>query len=370
MLKNAQTGTLGTGRVVYVRGTAYQHGRQIGEAAGDLIQENVDRATELCRTVGSGFDLDAYNSMTRRNERWVEHVYPELLQEIHGVADTSGIAYEDLLHLNLNTDVAYARAYAMVFDCTQVIATGSATIDGKTYIAKTRDLTRGPVRQLLVHREFEDGTYRNEIQTAGQMTLPVGVNSWGVSVGTSGQWSARVVVDLARGDAAWHIPNLQPILRYARSADEALDMVRAQPRVAGMNMTLADTSKAYALEITDRDVHVFEPEDGVLVRTNHYVSPALQHLAPTVEENRGTFDRYARAWEMATGWRGQIGAHDLVRLMSDHSEPPTESICRHGGSPGAGQTYAAMVICPQDRTVWAMFGNPCEGIQMVGRPGE
>jgi hypothetical protein len=62
--------------------------------------------------------------------------------------------------------------------------------------------------------------------------------------------------------------------------------------------------------------------------------------------------------------------HDLVRVMSDHAEPPTQSICRHGGAVGAGQTYAAMVICPQDRTVWAMFGNPCEGIQAVSQPGE
>jgi isopenicillin-N N-acyltransferase like protein len=300
----------------------------------------------------------------------VAHVYPELLEEIQGISDGSGIEYFDLLHLNLNTDVAYARAYAMVFDCTQVLASGAATMDGKTYLAKTRDLTRGPTRQLLLHREYDDGTYRNEIQTAGQMTLPVGVNSFGVAVGTSGQWSSRVVVDLQRGDSAWHIPNLQPILRYARSADEALRMVREQPRVAGMNMTLADTQKTYALEITESDVQVFEPEDDILVRTNHYLSPALQHLAPTPDENPGTFQRYARASEMARRRHGELGVHDMLRILSDHSEPPMESICRHGGGEGVGQTYAAMVICPQDRTVWGLFGNPCEGLQAVGTPAD
>ena len=371
MLKRGDVAPLGTGRVVYVHGTAYEQGRQLGEAAADLIRENVDRATELCHSVLNGVDLAAYTAMTRRNERWVSRVYPELLEEVHGIAETSGIAYEELLHLNLNTDVAYARAYAMVFDCTQVVACAPATIDGKTYIAKTRDLTRGPVRQLLVHREFDDGSFRNEIQTAGQLTLPVGVNAHGVAVGTSGQWSERVVVDLARGDAAWHIPNLQPVLRHARSADEALEMVREQPRVAGMNMTLADTKSAYAIEITDSEMHVFEPEHGLLVRTNHYLAPELQALAPTMSENRGTFDRYKRAFEMASQRRGAIGAADLVRVMSDHAEPPTESICRHaGGRAGVGQTYAAMVICPQDRGMWAMFGNPCEGIQMVGTPAD
>jgi isopenicillin-N N-acyltransferase-like protein len=370
MLKRTGVATLGTGRVVYVEGSVHEQGRQLGAVTADLIAENVRAASALLPDVGNGFDHAAYTAMTRRNEAWVSRVYPELLDEMHGIAATSGVAYEDLLHLNLNTDVAYARAYATVFDCTQVLATSEATLDGKTYLAKTRDLSRGPSRHVLVHREFQDGTYRNELQLAGLLTLPVGVNSHGVAVGTSGQWSSRVVVDLARGDAAWHIPNLQPVLRNARSADEALEMMRAQPRVAGMNMTVADTHKAYALEITANQVEVFEPEDGLLVRTNHYLSPALQHLAPTVEENRGTFDRYARAWQMACERRGRIGVHDLVRILSDHSEPPVESICRHGDAGGQSRTYSAMVMCPQDRSMWGMLGNPCEGIQMVGRPGE
>jgi isopenicillin-N N-acyltransferase like protein len=365
MLKRANVSTLGAGRVVYVHGTPYEQGRQLGVAAADLIAENVRAASALVPDV----DLAAYTALTRRNESWVGRVYPELLEEISGIAETSGVTYEDLLHLNLNTDVAYAKAYSLVFDCTQVLVSGSATADGKTYLAKTRDLTRGPVRQLLVHREFEDGSYRNEIQSAGQLTLPVGVNSHGVAVGTSGQWSQRVVVDLARGDAAWHIPNLQPVLRNGRSASEALDMMRDQPRVAGMNMTLADTADAYALEITSDQVEVFEPENGVLIRTNHYMSPGLSELAPKPEENRGTFDRYQRASQIVSERRGQIGVHDLVRLMSDHAEPPAQSICRHGPD-SEGRTYVAMVACPQDRSLWAMLGNPCEGIQMVGQPGE
>jgi isopenicillin-N N-acyltransferase-like protein len=369
MLRKADVATLGNGRVLYLHGTPHEQGRQLGEGAADLIRENVEQANALVQRVATGFDVSAYTAMTRRNERWVSRVYPELLEELQGISEASGIDYFDLLHLNLNTDIAYARAYAMVHDCTQVVASGAATIDGKTYLAKTRDLTRGPTRQLLLHREYDNGTFRNEIQSAGQMTLPVGVNSYGVAVGTSGQWSKRVVVDLARGDSAWHIPNLQLVLRHARSADEALDIVRDQPRVAGMNMTVADDRRAYALEITDTQVEVFEPEDGILVRTNHYLSPALQHLAPTRSENPGTFERYERATEMATSRRGELGMHDLLAILSDHAEPGRESICRHGGRvEGVGQTYAAMVICPQDRNMWALFGNPCEGIQAVGRP--
>lgn len=349
-------------------GTPYEQGRQLGSAVADLIRENAQSASALLPDLASGFDLQAYIAMTRRNEAWVARVYPDLLEELHGVSEASGIDYFELLHLNLNTDVAYARAYSMVLECTQVLATGSASIDGKTYLAKTRDLSRGPHRHVLLHREFPDGTYRNELQIAGLMTLPLGVNNFGVAVGTSGQWSPRVVVDLARGDSAWHIPNLQPVLREARSAQEAVDIVREQPRVAGMNMIIADPSSAYALEITATGVEVFEPEDGVLVRTNHYHAPSLRHLAPTPEENRGTFDRYARASEMVSSRRGQIDANEMVGILTDHAMPPAESICRHGGGTGVGRTYVGMVMCPQDRTLLALFGNPCEDHRAVAGP--
>ncbi len=291
-------GRLGTGKVLYVSGNAYQQGVQLGRGAADLIQANLFEQHTVREHVTGGMDLSAYQAMTRRAEKWVEAVFPELLDEIHGVAEGSGLDYVELLHLNLNTDVAYARAYGDVFDCTQVVATGSATLDGKTYMGKTRDLNRGAHAHVLLHREYDDGTYRNEFQVAGQMTLPVGFNGYGVAMTTSGQWSERVIMDLSRADSAWHILNLQPIFRHARSADEALDMVREQPRVAGMNLMLADATKAMALEVTDRDVHVFEPDDGVLVRTNHFLAPELRHLAPTLVENRGTYDRHRRACEL------------------------------------------------------------------------
>src|SRR5207247_1595574 len=161
--------TLANGRVLYLRRTPHDQGRKLGKGAADLIGESVARGNAQVERAATGVDLSPYTARTRRSERRVSRVYPELLEVLQATS-----------------------------------------------------------------------------QTAGRMTLAVGVNSYGVAVGTSGQWSKRVIVDLARGDAAWHIPNLQLVLRHARSADEALDMVRDQPRVAGMNMTVADDRRAYA----------------------------------------------------------------------------------------------------------------------------
>lgn len=370
MLKAPGAARLGDGRVVYLQGTPYEQGRQLGKAVGDLVRENITAATALCDEIAAGLNRAAYRAMTLRNESWVAKVFPELLDELHGIADGAEIEYADLLDLNVNTDVAYARAYAELQDCTQILAMGPATVDGKTYVGKTRDLRLGPKRHVLLHREYDDGTYRNEFQIAGQLTLPVGVNSHGVALTTSGQWSPRIVVDLKKADRAWHILNLQPLLRYARSVDDVIRMVREQPRVCGMLLVACDAERAVALEVTGDDVQVFEAEDGLLARTNHFLAPALREVAPTVGENRGTYDRRARACELARQRHSSISMHDILRILSDHAEPPIQSICRHPSASEDGATYAATIICPQDRRMWALFGNPCEGIQAVGAPGE
>ncbi|MCA1645614.1 MAG: hypothetical protein LC797_09165 [Chloroflexi bacterium] len=87
----------------------------------------------------------------------------------------ANVDYEELLSLNLNGHIAYV--YSTMLACTQVLATGPATRDGKTYIGKTRDLKSGPLLQVLLHREFDDGSFLNEIQTAGRMTIPDGSTS-------------------------------------------------------------------------------------------------------------------------------------------------------------------------------------------------
>lgn len=367
MHRFADVSCSGEGKVLYLKGTPYAQGKQLGAGAADLIQENVRRATRLRDQVAAGRDQADYHAITRRNEAWVAREFPELLEELAGIAEGACVDYAELLSLNLNGHIAYV--YSTEMQCTQVLATGTATLDGKTYQGKTRDLSRGPLLQVLMHREYDDGSYINEIQTAGRMTIPDGINQHGVSLTCSGMWSRRVIVDLPRADVAWLTLNLQPILRCARSADEAIQMIKEQPRASGMQVIVADGKRAVALEVTDKVVREFDAEEGVLVRTNHYFAPDLQHLVPNPTEDRSTYDRYARAMEMLQQRHGQITMQDILRIMSDHSLPPADSICRHGDGEERSKTCAATISCPEDRTMWGVLTNPCRGIQAVGSPG-
>jgi hypothetical protein len=181
-----------------------------------------------------------------------------------------------------------------------------------------------------------------------------------------------VKVDLARADEAWLTLNLQPILRQARSADEAVRMIDEQPRSSGMHVLVADGSRAVAVEVTDTLVRSFDAEDGLLVRTNHYFAPDLAYLKPTFAENHSSYDRHARAMLMLRKRHGDISMHDILSILSDHSPdfPEVDNICRHGDGDLESKTCAATIACPEDRTLWATLGNPCEAIQAIAGPGE
>jgi isopenicillin-N N-acyltransferase-like protein len=367
MRRRADVAALGDSKVLYLKGTPYEQGKQLGRGAAEQIRENMRRAALFRDQVAAGRDQADYHALTRQNERWVATVYPELLDELSGIAEGANVDYGDLLSMNLNTHISHI--YSATLACTQVLATGPATADGKTYIGKTRDLAKGPLLAVLLQREYDDGSFINEVHTAGRMTIPDGVNEHGVAVTCSGQWSPRVKVDLRRADSAWMTLNLQIALRQAKTIGEAIEILREQPRASGMQVLVADGTRAAALEVTDDQLHVFEPDDGLLVRTNHYFSPELAHLRPTREENHGTFDRYERAREIVEERQGAIGMTDLLRVLSDHAEPPKESICRHGDGDPEGRTIAATFVCPEERIVWTTLGPPCLGIQAVGRPG-
>jgi hypothetical protein len=143
-----------------------------------------------------------------------------------------------------------------------------------------------------------------------------------------------------------------------------------------------DAGGGYRNEFQTADaVHCFEPADGILVRTNHFLAPALRDVAVRPDENRGTFERYARAEQMVRQRAPEVGMPDILRILSDHQPAGIESICRHAGPGSTGptqaagassgsRTHAACIICPQDRQMWAVFGNPCESIASVGRPDD
>ncbi len=110
-------------------------GRAYGRANAEAVAESVGELLEKGRA--QGIDYGSVLAEARRREALYRQVLPDKMAWIEGVAQGSGVAYDDLLILN----AADRLMTGFVGECTTFIAHGTVLAEGKgSLIAKNRDL--------------------------------------------------------------------------------------------------------------------------------------------------------------------------------------------------------------------------------------
>jgi len=362
----ARRGTLrvlGERGVIELTGSPRAQGHIHGRDARAGIVANLAEARRWMDGMaarGRRYDQDAILS---QNERFIARVAPEVVEEIHGIAEGAGLPYRDVLALNAPL---YVVATHLPLDCTQILLGPPATRDGRTYMAKTRDL-RGSLEHVVLHRQYPDGRETAEVNAAGTVTWPgSGVNNDGVAFGTSGCWSARTVVDIDRASDGWLLVNGHLPLRDSRSLDEFAARLSAQRRVTPINVVAGDARGGATFEVTVDRVYRTPAADGVAVLTNHYVTPEIRQLGPTPEEHPSSYARYETALTQIRARHGRWTGEALLDLLANHVGYPQRSICRHSqDGQGADTVYASIAAVP-DGEFWTTLDHPCRA-QAAGR---
>lgn len=346
----------GSRDVIEVSGSPRAQGLLHGRHAREGIVANLTMARRWMDTVaarGRRYDHDAILS---QNEQFIARVAPEVLEEVRGIADGAGLPYRDVLALNAPL---YIVATHLPLDCTQILLGPPATRDGRTYMAKTRDL-RGRLEHVVLHRRYDDGRETAEVNAAGTVTWPgSGMNNDGVAFGTSGCWSARTVVDIDRASDGWLLVNGHLPLRDSRSLDEFAERLSAQHRVTPINVVAGDARGGATLEVTTDRVYRSPAVDGVAILTNHFVTPEISRLGPTPEEHPSSHGRYETARTQIRAHRGEWTGAALLDLLGNHAGAPQGSICRHSqDGVGADTVYASIATVP-DGEFWTTLDHPC-----------
>jgi len=342
--------------VIELAGTARAQGQIHGRQAREGIVVNLAEARRWMDNMaarGRRYDQDAVLS---RHERFIERTAPEVLEEIHGIAEGAGLPYREVLALNAPL---YIVATHLPLDCTQVLLGPPATGDGRTYMAKTRDL-RGRLAHVVLHRRYADGRETAEVNAAGTITWPgSGVNNDGVAFGTSGCWSSRTVVDIDRASDGWLLVNGHLPLRDSRSLDEFAERLSSQRRITPINIVAGDARAGATFEVTADRVYRTRAADGVAVLTNHYVTAEIRSLGPTPAESPSSHARYETALARIHAQHGRWTGQALLGLLADHTGYPQRSICRHAeDGDGADTVYASIATVP-DGEFWTTFDHPC-----------
>lgn len=281
--------------------------------------------------------------------QWVARWHPGLLEEYAGYAAAQGLDLEVLWPQICRTSLRARR-----FGCSTVMWRGP---DGALWVGRNYDFLPLQWGRDLIWLRPVGG-----LASVGMMGSLVGgrydgVNEAGLFVSLHAVMAEETP---PRPGIPFHlIPRI--LLDRCRSAEEALDLLLRMPHGLPLNLFIADPHRGYAVEIHPEGQAVREPEEGLLVVTNHYEHPALRRWHGARDPRPSVLRREALERRIRTG--AEPPRERLQEALSDHSAP----VCGH--RPGFATLWSAIANLTS-RTLEYAFGPPCvAAFQPVPWPG-
>lgn len=354
--------------ILELTGTPYEMGLTHGRALKEQIAEFISTVTSVHRANNASLRVarEGLTAFCTRHLGFLEKFSGALTEEMRGIADGAGAAFEDILYLNSFLELEDLRAPGLggrilpdtLWGCTTFNVTADAAADGRALIGQTFDMERYYEKYLAVLRITPpNGPAMLVVTLAGILGL-VGLNAAGV---------AAVINKLVAVDARPGV--IYPfIMRKALAAErigDALGTVIFSPRASGMNYQLAGEGTAFCAETSATRYELID-FDGVVSHTNYYVGSHMRCFeTPNWLSHGGTMVRKQVADMFLRRHRGAVTVDLLKELTRDHTNHP-RCICAHG-FPGesaetAFHTIFAVIMEPGEGRWEFCRGNPCEGV--------
>jgi hypothetical protein len=289
-------------RVLHVKGTPYEMGYQQGVLLRDDIREQVRflfdvKAKEFTQEIGSelrkgplkalNLKPDAKSIVATIAKGQQKFVPDRFYEEMRGVADGSGVAYDEIVCANFIPELFHCSGFAIA---------GKATKNGTLYHGRILDYGcdwRLQEHAVLTVAEPDGKIPFVNITYAGFVGSVTGMNAERVSIGEMG----------GRGLGFWAGVPMAFLFRMAleesHSLDEAIAVFRDHPRTCQYYYVIADgeTGQAVGMEaswntfgvVKMGEAHPLLPEpvaDCVLLSAGD----RYKELVRRVKEGYGTFD--------------------------------------------------------------------------------
>lgn len=350
---------------VRVRGGPRERGRQYGEQTRERIAVSLSAYREVFAHY-AGWDWPKVTEEARRFERPIADYNPKYLEEIAGIAEGSGTAFEDLLAINVRTEVMFAaKAKAAtgreLGECSAFAVLPEASADGHTLIGQNWDwLLHCFDTVVVLEAEQADGPDFVTVVEAG-LLAKTGFNSSGVGVVTN-----ALVTEDDDGEPGvpYHVV-LRAILD-AENLSDALAAVQRGRRSSSANYLVAhEDGLAVDIEAAPGDfsrLFLLFADDGVLLHTNHFLSPALDRKDVSLWVMPDSPFRLERLRAEVVRARPALSIDVFRQALSDHANHPS-GVCCHPDIRFApldqGSTVASVLMDLGPKRMWLADGHPC-----------
>ena len=360
-------------RVVEISGsTPLERGTRYGSAAADLIADSIAYYRQAFARQ-AGLRWEQVLEHTRPWHRLVEAEFPEMLEEMAGIAHGANLELAEVVALNCRGEIMYDNWFSRADSpdpsgeplegCTSFSLTGQAAGDGHVYAGQNWDW-RHCVRDTVVVLRIVQPPKPTVIMQveAGQIGRH-GANSEGLALNANGLGG--------RFDDSVGIP--QTVIRRAvldaSSVSDALKiLVRTRAHIPS-NALLTHRS-GFSIDIeTTPGPHGWEyPVDGLLVHGNHYqafVPPQLaDHHRPMSPDSLLRVPQARRGLvEAARSEKSEHVRTAIRTAMSDHLGHP-DSLCAHPDPRmpeiDRWSTFLSSCVDLTSGDYFLTYGPPCE----------
>ena len=276
--------------------------------------------------------------------------WPEMVQEMQGIADGAGVDFNDILALNVRTEIAYG----MYSDgCT---AFAWKTKDS-SFLAQNWDWSHEQHQNIIRADIAQPGKPKISMMTEGGIVGKIGLNSAGVGV----TLNAIRALGVSYEKMPVHLA-LRTVLN-SNNGTEAANALRKSGVAAAAHIQIADKDTgAVGFECTSADI-VELPMDsnGICTHSNHLIK---EHEVPDKTFLPDSPIRLDRIRELIKATTEKPTMDSLAGLLKDEQNYPT-AINRAQTEKSSIETLFSIVMELTEGQAIVKMGRPTESGEML-----
>lgn len=352
--------------LVSISGKPFDRGVQYGQAVPGRIAHSAQHyRNELTKL---GMSDTRQSVLIAEFAAQIEGFDPTHTEEMRGIAEGSGSAFDDVVLINARTEViAKARLLAKMGnldpaegECTAALVMPARSATGNLIHAHNWDWDPDACDSTIVLRvTLENSVTFLTLVEAGGLARH-GFNSAGI--GLTGNYLSS-----DRDYTQSGVP-LSSVRRAALSQEHvaiSMQLIAATPKACSSNMIVSQAGWVMDFECAPDESFPLLPQDGLLTHSNHFMSEvALGKLREAGLKN--AVDTYYRAWrvrQLLDVCGPKISVADVRRALADDWATPY-SVCRPPRGTltgGRSATVATLIMdtaaCTMDIAVMPSFGQ-------------
>jgi len=345
-------------RYLETSGTHYEVGKQIGThfkseitAAQLGVKNTIDSVKGIVQSAPDVF-YDPFLNAAR-------NVFPDYVDELQGMADGSGLSFQEIFMTNLMMEIIYL--YYELSGKKNRITPGNLGCSSVAY-AKNGKL-------FLAHNEdlftcFISSMYVLKISIPGKPQY-IGLNYPGILSGMPPCMNEAGIVQVGNDISGLHIEPSVPMVFHFRSAMDATTLSDAISRVTiperartmTHNLGSFQENKIVSVEAAPSK-HEQHEVDNFYVHTNHFILPEMTDIPldeGTLPSSISRFDVLTAEAEPYANNPAAVAGGLFTEFLSSHEGEYSPCVHDHGGA----STLGHAVFDFQNKNLKMYYSNPC-----------